>query len=94
MTSLTKYPHPANQKNFFQVQTRRLAASFDTATRSIALTKREKFPCKATCVSVFFFENPQKRPDAQVLIIYTDIHIEMLFSFVDSYHLIFYFKER
>jgi len=48
------------------VQTRRLAASLDT-TRSVALTEREKFPRKVTCILVlFFFKNPQKRPDAKV----------------------------
>ena len=46
-------------KIFLRVQTRRLAASFDASTRSIALTDREKFPRKATCVSVFFSKIPK-----------------------------------
>jgi len=32
------------------VQTRRLAVSFETFTRSVEHTGPEKFPCKATCV--------------------------------------------
>jgi len=40
-----------------RVQTRRLAASFDASTRSVALTGAEKFPRKVTCVSAFCFEN-------------------------------------
>jgi len=37
-------------KNFFRVQTRRLAASFDASTRSVTQTGAEIFPRKATCV--------------------------------------------
>jgi len=37
-------------KIFFQVQTRRLAASFETFTGSEEHTGPEKFPRKATCV--------------------------------------------
>ena len=44
-----------NQKNF-RVHSRRLAASFDTSTRSVICTGAEIFPCKATCVSVYFFQ--------------------------------------
>jgi len=55
VTSLTKNLHP-QAKNFFRVQTRRLATSFGTFTGSVALTRQEKFPCKATCVLVFFFQ--------------------------------------
>ena len=44
-----------NQNTFFQVQTRRLAASFDASTRSVTRTGAEKFPFKAMCVPVFFF---------------------------------------
>jgi len=36
------------------VQTRRLAASFEPFTKSVALPRPEKFPQKATCLSVFF----------------------------------------
>jgi len=71
MTSLTKNL-PLQAKNFFRVQTKRLAASFETLTGLVALTGPEKFPRKATCVSVFFFWNPQKRPDAKVL--YNNLH--------------------
>jgi len=56
---------PTNQQNVFWMQTRRLAASFDTL--SIALTGPEKFPHKVTCVFVFFSRSRQKRPDAKVL---------------------------
>jgi len=38
------------QKIFFWVQTRTLAVSFDTSTRSVTRTGAEIFPCKATCV--------------------------------------------
>ena len=55
-------------KHFFRMLTRRLAASFDASTRSVALTNREKFPRRAMCVlMLYFFENPQKRPGAKVL---------------------------
>jgi len=53
MTSLKKSGTP-NQKNFFRVQTRRLAVSLHTSTRFVTLTGAEKFPRKAMCVSVFF----------------------------------------
>jgi len=43
-----------NQKNFFRVQTTRLAASFDTSTRSVTRTRAEIFPCKATCDPAVF----------------------------------------
>jgi len=49
MTSLTKDPQP-QPKNFFRVQTRRLAASFETFTGSVEHTGSEKLPRKATCV--------------------------------------------
>jgi len=39
--------------------------SFEPLTRSVTLTRREKFPCKATCVWVFFHKNPQKRLDTK-----------------------------
>jgi len=38
------------KKKFFRVQTRRLAASFDTSTRSVTRTGAEIFLRKATCV--------------------------------------------
>jgi len=49
------------------VQATRLAASFETLTGSVALTGPVKIPHKATCVSVFFLGNPQKRPVVKVL---------------------------
>jgi len=42
--------HIPQAKNFFWVQTRRLAASFETFTGSVEPTGPEKFPHKATCV--------------------------------------------
>jgi len=48
MTSLTKNPHP-QAKNFFRVQTARLAKAFELLTESEALIEPEKFPHKATC---------------------------------------------
>jgi len=41
------------------VLTRRLAASFDASTRSVALTEWEKFPRKAIGVSVLFSKIPK-----------------------------------
>ena len=48
-----KSAHP--KQKFIRVETRRLAASFYASTRPTALTKWEKFPHKATCVSALFF---------------------------------------
>jgi len=62
--SLTENPHP-QPKNFFQVQTARLAASFELLTGSVALTGREKFPRKATCDLVFFSQNSLKAAGRQ-----------------------------
>jgi len=59
MTSLTKNPHQPT-KTFFQVQATRLVAFFETLTRSVAYTRPEKFPCKATCISVFFSQKSPK----------------------------------
>jgi len=47
--------HTPNQKNLFRVQTTRLAASFDTSTRSVTLTGTEIFPRKATCDPAVYF---------------------------------------
>ena len=55
MTSLTKNPHP-DQNIFFECKLQDL---LHLLTGSIALTGLEKFPCKTTCVFVFFFKNPQ-----------------------------------
>jgi len=49
----TRIPQP---KNFFRVQTTRLAASFDTSTRSVTLTGPEIFPRKAMCDPAVFCE--------------------------------------
>ena len=51
MSSLTQNPHA---KNYFRVQTRRLAASFEPFTRSEALAGPEKFSRKSTCDPVIF----------------------------------------
>jgi len=37
-----------NPQIIFRVQTTRLAESFELLTGSVALTRLEKFPCKAT----------------------------------------------
>jgi len=58
------------------VQTKRLAASFDTSTRPVTHTEAEIFLRKAMCLGVFFL-NPQKQPDAKVLM----IHIENFINF-------------
>ena len=48
MMSLKKKPvHPT--KKFFQLQTTRLAESFELLTGSVALTGPEKLLCQATC---------------------------------------------
>ena len=57
--SLTKN-HTPNEKNLFQVQTRRLAASFKLLTRLVALIRPDKFPRKPTCTSVFFSRKSPK----------------------------------
>ena len=49
-----KTAHPS--KNFFRVQTTRLAASFDASTRSVTRTRAEIFQRKATCESAVFCE--------------------------------------
>jgi len=66
MMSFVKYPHP-QAKNFFQVQTRRLAVSFEPLNSSIPLSAPELYARKATCDPVVWRENPQNRPDAKVL---------------------------
>ena len=50
-----KKPAYLKQKNFFRVQTRRLAVSFETFAGSVEQTGMEKFPRKAMCVKAFFF---------------------------------------
>jgi len=42
------------------MQARRLAVSFEPFTRSVALTRLEKFPHKVTCFSVFFSQKSLK----------------------------------
>jgi len=66
MTSVTKNLPQA--KNFFRVQTNRLAAYFETFTGLVEHTGPEKFPRKTTCVRRFFSENPRNWPDAKELI--------------------------
>jgi len=45
------------QKKFFRAQTRRLATSFETFTKSVEHTRPEKFRRKAT--SFFFQKSPK-----------------------------------
>ena len=45
--------------------TRKKIFLLGTSTRSVALTSREKFSRKATCVSVFFFRKSPKAPGCQ-----------------------------
>jgi len=66
MTSLTKNPNPPS-KNFFQVQTRRLAESFESLNSSLPLSVPELGARKAMCDLYFLAQNPQNRPDAKVL---------------------------
>jgi len=47
------------------VQATRLAVSFKLLTGSVALTGQEKFPHKATCVSVFFSQTSPKAAGRQ-----------------------------
>ena len=54
-------------KNFFWVQTTRLASSFDGLTRSVTRTGAEIFPCKATCESAVFLRTAWINPDIKVL---------------------------
>jgi len=63
----TRTPQP---KNFFQVQTIRLTASFDTSTRSLTRTGVDIFPHTATCdPAVFLRTNSDTwiNPDVKVL---------------------------
>jgi len=55
MTSLTKNPQPPT-KNFFWVQTRRLAESFEPLNRSLAFSAPDLRSCKATCDPFFWCE--------------------------------------
>jgi len=59
-----KYP-PTN--NFLQVQTARLAASFDTSTRFVTRTGAEKIPRKALCNPAVFLQTTWINPDVKVL---------------------------
>ena len=54
-------------KNFFQVQTRRLAASFETFTGSVEHTGPEIFHAKPHAFRQFFSENPRILADAKEL---------------------------
>ena len=68
--SLTKTA-PSKQKFFFRVQTRRLAASFETFTRSVrAYQTREISTQYHVRLGVFFSENPRNQPDAKELSIF------------------------
>jgi len=50
-----KKPAPPTKKIIFQVQTTRLAKSFELLTVSVALTGPEKFLHKATCDPAVFY---------------------------------------
>jgi len=60
----TKNPQ---SKNIFQVQTTRLAESFELLTMSVALTGPEKYLRKATCNSAIFAWTTWINPGAKVL---------------------------
>ena len=62
----SKNPHPPT-KNFFWVQTARLAESFELFTGSVALTRPEKFPRKVTCDLVVFAYTALINLDVKVL---------------------------
>jgi len=51
------------------VQTKRLAESFELLTGSVALTRLEKFPCKATCDPAVFLWNAWINLGAKVCIV-------------------------
>jgi len=66
MTSLTTNPDP-QEKFFFRVQSTRLHAFFEIFAESLERTGAEIFMRKATCVWVFFSQNPQNHPVLKVL---------------------------
>jgi len=66
MTSLTKTRIP-QAKNFFRVQTKRLATSFETFTRSVEHTRPENSRTKPHAFRRFFSENPRNHADATEL---------------------------
>ena len=55
-------------KNFFQVQIRRLAASFEPLNSSLPLLVPELHSCKATCDPVVLARNALNLPDTKELI--------------------------
>ena len=76
MTSVTKNPHLPS-KNFFRMQTRRPAASFQTFTRSVEHTGPENF-CAKPCAFRHFFRkslNPSGRQ--RVKLIHCHTHAEL-----------------
>jgi len=60
-----KIPTP-NQKIFLQVQTTRLAESFELLTGLVAFTGPKKFPCKAKCDPAVFPRTTRINPGAKV----------------------------
>jgi len=52
------------------VQTTRLAESFELVTGSVALTRPEKLPCKATCDPSVFVRTTLINPDVELLSLY------------------------
>jgi len=65
MTSLTKQPEP---KNFFSLQTQRLAESFVGLNSSLAHSAPELSPCKDTCEQLDFTRTAWINPAAKVFI--------------------------
>ena len=76
MSSLTKNRHLPTKKFFFKCRLERIAASFDTLTRSVGLTGPEKFRHKATCVSVFFSRKSPKAARRQSVNTYSRVKAE------------------
>jgi len=59
-----KYLKPKTKKNFFSLQTWRVAKSFEGLNNSLVQSAVEIFPCKNTCKLLDFSLNP---PEAKVL---------------------------
>ena len=83
MTSLIRNPYSPTKKIFFLVQTTRLAASFDTSTRSVTRRGAEIFPCKATCDPAFFLSNRLNQPGVKVLTCFSAFSVSKFFLVLD-----------
>jgi len=64
--SLTKNPQPTT-KNFFTLQTTRLAKSFEHLNSSLPLSEPQLHSRKATCDPAVLGQNAWNRPDAKML---------------------------